>query len=62
MNVVCNSVVVIFPPTTKLFAIVALLPIVALPLTIKKLSIETPVFTIKPLFGEIFAIAEPDFS
>jgi hypothetical protein len=30
------------------------------PVTIKNLSILTPVFTSKPLFGDICAIVEPD--
>ena len=55
MNVVCNSVVVIFPATL-------IFPLkIPLPLTIKKLSTVTPVFTTNPLFGEIVAVAEPDF-
>jgi hypothetical protein len=34
---------------------------VAEPLTIKKLSTLTPVFTSSPLFGDICAVEEPDF-
>ena len=54
MNVVCNSVVVIFPAT-----LISPLKI-PLPVTIKNLSILTPVFISNPLFGDIAALAEPD--
>jgi hypothetical protein len=33
---------------------------IPLPVTIKNLSIVTPVFITNPLFGEIVAVAEPD--
>jgi len=56
MYVANNSVVVIFPAT-----LISPLKI-PLPVTIKNLSIVTPVFTTNPLFGEICAIAEPDFN
>jgi hypothetical protein len=54
MYVANNSVVFIFPATLKS-------PLnIPLPVTIKNLSIVTPVFTNNPLLGEILAIIEPD--
>ena len=54
MYVANNSVVVIFPAT-----LISPLKI-PLPVTIKNLSIVTPVFTSNPLLGEILAVIEPD--
>jgi len=47
INVVCNSVAVIFPPTVRL------LLIFALPVRIKNSFIVTPLLISKPLFGDI---------
>ena len=61
MNVVCNSVAVIFPATFK-FCVITTEPVIfEFPFTANTPSIEVGTFTTNPLFGEIVAVAEPDF-
>ena len=61
MNVVCNSVVVIFPATFKFWLITTEPVMFEFPFTVNPPLIEVGTFTTNPLFGEIVAVAEPDF-
>ena len=61
MNVVCNSVVVIFPATFKFWLITTEPVMFEFPFTANTPPIEVGTFITNPLFGEMVAVAEPDF-
>ncbi len=62
INTVEISVVVILPLTLRFEVIVREPVILELPLTDNPPLIDVGTFTTNPLFGDIFAVAEPDFN